>query len=209
MKIRTEKPEKGNKNYITVENGGWNTCIKGSPEDKDCDVLSNCVGYSAGRYHEIINEARGTEGFAYKALNCNAEEFLRRAYDLGLDIGTFPKRGAIMCWSKGKTQNSADGSGHVAIVETINKDRTLLTSESGYNKDPFWTQTRNNKDGNWNMGKEYDFLGFIYLPRDVQEVVDGKIRKAEESLKDKIERLWKSFIEKIKRFINKLGVRLW
>src|SRR5574344_697597 len=63
---RTTKPGAGNKNYITTGSGGWNTCIKGYPQDSECNVYSNCVGHASGRFNEIINEARGTTGCAYK-----------------------------------------------------------------------------------------------------------------------------------------------
>ena len=53
FKMRTSKPEAGNKYYITKANGGYSDAIKGSPTDKDCDVLSNCVGYAYGRFNEI------------------------------------------------------------------------------------------------------------------------------------------------------------
>ena len=46
FKMRTSKPEAGNKYYITKANGGYSDAIKGSPTDEDCDVLSNCVGYA-------------------------------------------------------------------------------------------------------------------------------------------------------------------
>ena len=42
--IRNAKPGAGNKNFITTGSGGWNTCIKGYPQDKNCNVLANCVG---------------------------------------------------------------------------------------------------------------------------------------------------------------------
>ena len=41
FKMRTTKPEKGNKYYNTKGNGGYSNAIKGSPTDKDCNVLSN------------------------------------------------------------------------------------------------------------------------------------------------------------------------
>ena len=44
MKIRTTKPEAGNKYFIRKSSGGYSTCIQGKPTDKDCNVLSNCVG---------------------------------------------------------------------------------------------------------------------------------------------------------------------
>ena len=44
FKMRTTKPEAGNKYYITKANGGWSNAIKGNSKnrDKDCDVLPNC-----------------------------------------------------------------------------------------------------------------------------------------------------------------------
>ena len=41
--MRTTKPS-GNLNYMTTSTGGWSTCIKGSPNDPNATVLSNCVG---------------------------------------------------------------------------------------------------------------------------------------------------------------------
>ena len=41
--IRNSKPSK-NKNFITTGSGGWNTCIKGYPNDPNANVLANCVG---------------------------------------------------------------------------------------------------------------------------------------------------------------------
>ena len=98
--IRNYKPS-GNKNFITTGSGGWNTCIKGYPNDPNADCLANCVGYASGRFNEIINEARETTGCTYKYLNCNAEWFIERAQQAGLQIGSTPRVGAIMCWQKG------------------------------------------------------------------------------------------------------------
>ena len=113
--MRVTKPGKGNKNFITKGAGGWSTCIKGNPMDKECNVLANCVGYASGRFNEIINEIRETTGCTYKTLNCNAVNFKERAEAAGLKTGSTPKVGAIMCW--GKNPNKA---GHVAIVEKVN-----------------------------------------------------------------------------------------
>lgn len=177
--IRNSKPA-NNKNYITTGSGGWNTCIKGYPTDKEANVLANCVGYASGRTNEIINEARDTEGCTYKTLNCNAENFIERAEKAGLKIGTEPRVGAIMCWMKGATLSGSDGAGHVATVEKINDDGTIYTSESGYGSKAFWNQTRSNANGRWGMASSYSFRGFIYLPDDVQAVVDGKSETAVE-----------------------------
>lgn len=170
--IRNSKPGAGNKNFITTGSGGWNTCIKGYPRDKDCDVLANCVGYASGRFNEIINNIRGTSKCTYRTLNCNAENFVERAVAAGLKTGSMPKVGAIMCWQKGSLA-SGDGAGHVAIVEKVNSDISVYTSESGYGSNAFWNSTRSNSNGRWGIGSSYSFRCFIYLPDDVQEVIDN------------------------------------
>lgn len=170
--MRTTKPN-GNKNFIRTANGGWNTCIKGYPTDPGANVLANCVGYASGRFNEIINEARGTTGCTYKTLNCNAENFIERAKAAGLKTGSTPRVGAIGCAMKGSTLNGGDGAGHVWIVEKVNSATSTYTSESGYGGSAFWNQTRKNSNGRWGMGSSYTFRAYIYLPDDVQKVVDG------------------------------------
>jgi hypothetical protein len=171
--IRTTKPGAGNKNYITTGSGGWNTCIKGYPQDSECNVYSNCVGHASGRFNEIINEARGTTGCAYKTLNCNAENFVERAIAAGLKTGSTPRVGAIICWKKGSL-SSGDGAGHVGIVERKYSNTSIYTSESGYGSSTaFWNSTRTDSNGRWGMSSNYSFRCFIYLPDDVQKIVDG------------------------------------
>lgn len=172
--IRNSKPS-GNKNFITTGSGGWNTCIKGYPNDPNANVLANCVGYASGRFNEIINEARGTTGCTYKTLNCNAENFIERAKAAGLKTGSTPRVGAIGCAMKGSTLNGGDGAGHVWIVEKVNSASSTYTSESGYGSTAFWNQTRNNSNGRWGLSAGYTFRAYIYLPDDVQKVVDGKV----------------------------------
>ena len=172
--IRNSKPS-GNKNFITTGKGGWNTCIQGYPTDAGANVLANCVGYASGRFNEIINEARGTTGCTYKYLNCNAENFIERAKSAGLEVGSTPRVGAIGCAMKGSTLNGGDGAGHVWIVEKVNSSTSTYTSESGYGGSAFWNQTRSNSNGRWGLGSGYSFRGYIYLPADVQKVVDGKV----------------------------------
>ena len=172
--IRNSKPS-GNKNFMTTGSGGWNTCIKGYPNDPNANVLANCVGYASGRFNEIINEARGTTGCTYKYLNCNAENFIERAKSAGLEIGTTPRVGAIGCAMKGSTLNGGDGAGHVWIVERVYSNSSTYTSESGYGSTAFWNQNRSNSNGRWGLSSGYTFRGYIYLPADVQKVVDGKV----------------------------------
>ena len=169
--MRTTKPS-GNKNFITTGAGGWSTCIKGYPTDANANVLANCVGYASGRFNEIINIARDTSGCTYKTLNCNAENWVERAIAAGLKTGSTPKRGAIMCWQKGSL-SSGDGAGHVAIVERVDSNNQVYTSESGYGSTAFWNQIRTNSNGRWGLSSSYSFRCFIYLPDDVQSKIDG------------------------------------
>ena len=157
---RLTKPEAGNPYYNTKSNGGYSTAIVGKPTDKGCNVLANCVGYAYGRFNEIA----GSKEMKYLAPR-NAELFVQIAKQQGLTVGQTPKLGAIMCWQKGDTLNGSDGAGHVAVVEQINADGSIITSESGYNAaKPFWTQTRSKGNGSWGQGAAYKFLGFIYNP---------------------------------------------
>lgn len=158
FKPRTTKPEKGNPYYNTKANGGYSAAIKGKPTDPDCDVLHNCVGYAYGRFNEI-----GGYGSCKYLWPTNAENFIQ--YANGLEVGQTPKLGACMVWRKGATLSGSDGAGHVAIVEKVLSNSTVVTSESGWNSSkPFWTQTRQKGNGNWGAGSGYTFLGFIYNP---------------------------------------------
>lgn len=158
MKIRTTKPESGNKFYNTISNGGYSRCIVGNPTDNGCNALANCVGYACGRFNEIIGDMK------YPYLNCNAENFIERAKQYGLKISDKPVVGGIMVWQKGNTLSGSDGAGHVAIVEKIIDENTIYTSESGYNGNAFWNSTRKNNNGRWGVGNTYLFIGCIINP---------------------------------------------
>lgn len=154
---RLTKPEKGNPYYNTKSNGGYSTAIKGSPTDKDCNVLANCVGWCYSRVNEVLGDP------SMPILEPrNAETWVTIANKQGHKVYQSPKPGDIMCWAKGSATNSADGAGHVAFVEKVYTDQCVLTSESGWQaKNPFWTQTRNKGNGNWGQNSTYKFLGFI------------------------------------------------
>lgn len=162
FKPRLTRPEAGNPYYNRLANGGYSGAILGSPTDKGCNVLANCVGYAAGRFNEII----GKNKFVYFQYPPNAEDFYDTAIAAGLEVGTKPQLGAIIVWAKGKTWTSADGAGHVAVVEEIKSDGSIITSESGYGcASPFWTSHRYKESGNWGQSSAYRFLGFIYQPK--------------------------------------------
>ena len=155
---RTSKPGAGNKYYIRKASGGYSNAIAGYPRDKDCDVLSNCVGYAYGRFNEI-----GGYGYCKYLAPVNAENFIQ--YKGSCKMGQSPRPGACMVWQKGKTLAGSDGAGHVAIVERVISENEVYTSESGYGTRAFWNQTRKKgNDGNWGASADYKFLGFIYNP---------------------------------------------
>lgn len=158
MKMRTSKPGANNKFYITTGAGGYSQCIVGYPTDKHCNVLANCVGYACGRFNEIIGSMK------YPYLNCNAENFIERAKTMGLKVVPYPTLGGIMVWKKGNTLNGNDGAGHVAIVERIDSENQIYTSESGYGSSAFWNSLRNNNNGRWGLGYGYSFRGCIINP---------------------------------------------
>lgn len=158
--IRTTRPTSGNKYFITKRSGGYSTCIKGKPTDKQCDVLSNCVGYACGAFNEELNL-----GYEKYHLNCNAENFIERAIASGLSVISKPVVGSIICWQKGNTLSESDGAGHVGIVIEVIDSNTIRTAESGYgNSNPFWITTRKNNNGRWGLNSNYKLRGFIVNP---------------------------------------------
>ena len=154
---RLTRPEAGNKYYITKSAGGYSSAIKGKPTDSACNVLSNCVGYAFGRFHEIANRPQ-MDLFD----PVNAENIFANAKQHGLKTGAMPKLGALIVWQKGATLGSADGAGHVAVVEQILGGGRIVTSESGWGaKSPFWVS---HYDSPYAYKAGYKLLGFVYQP---------------------------------------------
>ena len=165
MKIRTECP-KNNKYYIRKVTGGLNGAVAGEPTQPYANVLDNCVGYANGRYNESINDPdlKGVvKAFKYQ-LTCNAENFIESAKRQGLKISSTPIEGGIMVWQKGRTLSDNDGAGHVAFVERVYDDGTILTSESGWDSWAFKTVRRDNRNGRWGQNEYYKFRGCIINP---------------------------------------------
>lgn len=95
-----------------------------------------------------------------------------------------------MVWQKGATLGDGDGAGHVAVVEQINADGSIITSESGWGGFAFKRITRTNSNGRWGQSSAYKFRGCIINPSVksspapapklksvsvvAQEVIDGK-----------------------------------
>ena len=112
-------------------------------------LTGNCVGYSWGRFVELC----GTK-------SCNlstrdAGKWWGYTED-GYERGQTPRLGAVICWRK------PGDCGHVAIVEKINPDGSIVTSNSAYGGRRFYTQTLYPPSYSWS--KNFIFQGFIYNP---------------------------------------------
>ena len=159
FKVRTSAPTTWNRIWNNGDNGGISWCITGKPTNSISNVLANCVGWACSRFNEIYNEETGYDGMKYRELCCNAEDFWTVADNLGLSKGQTPKPGAIMCW-----EGIGSLAGHVAIVERVDNENQVYTSESGWRSSFFWNSTRSKGSGNWGANGNYRFRGFIYNP---------------------------------------------
>lgn len=150
------------------DNQGYNPFGGLSEHACECytgDTLPNCTAYAWGRFYEILGEE--------PKLSKDKVELWYDYTDDGYKRGQEPALGAIMCW-KGIT-DAADGDGnggkgHVAIVEEINSDGTITTSDSIWNAEDYWWLTTRKKGEDCNWGQDatnYEFQGFIYCPTTV------------------------------------------
>lgn len=118
--------------------------------------MPNCTCYAWGRFYEIT-------GVEPKLSRGDAERWW--GYNDGYSRGNSPKLGAVACWSKGSPTTDADGSGHVAIVEEIESDGTIVTSNSAHRGDMFYIDDIAPPYA----VSGYTFQGFIYSPIDFSE----------------------------------------
>lgn len=113
--------------------------------------MPNCTCYAWGRFWEL-------SGTRPTLSTSDAENWYNHSD--GYERGQTPKLGAVICWSKGSIGDDSDGSGHVAIVEQINSDGSIVTSNSAWKSTNFYM-----KDiPNTYEVSGYTFLGFIYNP---------------------------------------------
>lgn len=148
---RLSSPSSSNKNFIHYSNGGYNRCI----EIENGSCLPNCVGYSWGRWRELLGENP-------RLSRSNAENWWGYTSD-GYKRGQAPKLGAVICWRKGRVGDESDGAGHVAVVEQIKSNGDIVTSESVYGGERFRTKSYT-KASDYYLAKGYVFQGFIYIP---------------------------------------------
>jgi hypothetical protein len=152
FKERTTAPATNNKYYIHKSKGGLNECIIINKTTGSC--LPNCVAWAWARAYE-------SWGIRPKLSRGNAEDWW--GFKDGYQRGKTPKVGSVICWRKGKAGYSKDGAGHVAFVERVNSDGTILTSNSNYSGTRFFLRTLSPKD-DWHIGTGLTFQGFIYPP---------------------------------------------
>lgn len=152
---RLTAPSRSDKNFIHYSKGGYNTCIM---IDKNSgSVLPNCVGYAQGRLLEIL----GAKAPNWKLPACNAEDWLETAQKNGFKTGMTPKLGAVAVWKAGKTHNTSDGAGHVAVVEQIKANGDIVVSQSAWGGTEFYLSTITKTSG-YIYNNSRPFLGFIY-----------------------------------------------
>ena len=112
---RTTAPEYGNIYYY---NGAYN------PYAYDQTLIGECTWYVWGRAYEILGQRPNI------FTRCHAKDIY--AYNLNsgaYPYGNEPKLGAIACFGP---HNHADWTGHVAIVEAVGGDGSVILSEYNF-----------------------------------------------------------------------------
>lgn len=122
--------------------------------------LPNCTCYAWGRFWEISDVIPHLPAYDGGQWWDNVS---------GYEKGSTPQLGAVMCFSQ------PGASGHVCIVEEIKSNGDVVSSNSGYSRNPggyddpqyFWTETNPASSGyrsSWEISGNYQFQGFIYNP---------------------------------------------
>lgn len=133
--------------------------------------MPNCTCYAYGRAGEIMN------GFVNLPMG-NGGQWWDRV-DSSFLKGQTPALGAVICFHS----PSGAHAGHVAVVEVINADGSIITSNSAWRGTYFWTETLYPSHGYlapWAVRRGYVVQGFIYLtddPPEPQPTPAGERRK--------------------------------
>lgn len=119
--------------------------------------LPNCTCYCCGRVGEYKGE------FDARIPNGDGGQWFPNAVAAdNVPYGNEPALGAIACWY----DPNGTYLGHVAIVEEIYPDGSLMLSNSGYPSSYFWTATvtpQNNYTEQWALDRGYVLQGFLYF----------------------------------------------
>ena len=127
----------------SLQYNGYNRCIV--IDTNTGSVIPNCTGYAWGRALEILNQTSCNLSAG------NADGWYN--YSDGYPRGNVARLGAIICYSGGPF------TGHVAVVEQINQDGSIVISESNYNGSYFQNVTLPSDYSYSNLV----FQGFIYI----------------------------------------------
>lgn len=121
--------------------------------------LPNCTCYAWGRFWEISDPLKTGENIPHLPTG-NAKTWYNSVS--GYNKGQTPKLGAILCLGANV------GVGHVAIVEQILENNVIITSNSAWNGQYFYTQIltpdTNGKYHTQGSQSTYESQGFIYNP---------------------------------------------
>lgn len=153
--------------YIQTAYGGWSPCIQGNNQyglrPFPGSVLPNCVGYTVGRFNELLNE-----GACAWLGSVDAKNMLALAISQGLPHGDDPVVGGVVCFD-----SSADG--HCYVIEQVIDNDTVIASESGWNYTAapvVKTFTRYRSGGAWQYQSGYTYQGIIYPPHAIGSAED-------------------------------------
>lgn len=178
---RTTSPSETNKFYIKAGKGGYNLAMEINKVTHSC--LPNCCGLVHGRWLESQGQ---TDYNKYDKL-CTGNAHSYYLKDDGYKRGKTPKLGSIICFSKN------GGYGHVAFVEDINSNGDILTSNSGYSGDRFFTKLLKKSNG-YKYSNAYTFQGFIYPPVEFEKQFNLTRLLKKECRGDDVKRLQKDLI---------------
>lgn len=161
--------------YIQTAYGGWSPCIEGNNQyglrPFPGSVLPNCVGYTVGRFNELLNE-----GACTWLGSVNAKNMLALAISQGLSYGDDPVVGGVVCFD-------SSGDGHCYVIEQVIDANTVLASESGWNYTTapvVKSFTRTRSGGAWQYQSGYTYQGIIYPPRSIMADVIKMIMLTDE-----------------------------
>ena len=123
--------------------------------------MPNCTCYAWGRFWEIGDPDR-------QYINRPELSTLNAEYWYGhsdsYERGSAPALGAVACWADGPFS----GDGHVAIVEVINQDGSIVCSNSAYGGEYFYCNNTAAhpplQPPDYLPAAGYVFQGFIYNP---------------------------------------------
>jgi len=95
----------------------------------------NCTWYAHGRMMQL-----GFSEYALDSMLGNAKDWDNTA-GRGSSVSSAPQVGSIALWEPGSSGVPFPGNGHVAVVERVNNDGTILISESNWANQTYGTRT--------------------------------------------------------------------